>query len=118
MNCRAAFPSDESDAGIGGAYQIVLDLFEFMRDTVDVPLERGELVGDLLCLFCVMLLRLYGLEGFFRADTIALSDGAREEIASPRDYPGSLPLEAALCNCRRILRQASERRDPGQDQAL
>ena len=50
MNCRAAFPSDESDAGIGGAYQIVLDLFEFMRDTVDVPLERGELVADLL--FC------------------------------------------------------------------
>ena len=33
--------------------------------------------------------------------------------SKPRDYPGSLPLEAALRNCRRILRQASERRDPG-----
>ena len=27
--------------------------------------------------------------------------------SKPRDYPGSLPLEAALRNCRRILRQAS-----------
>ena len=30
--------------------------------------------------------------------------------SKPRDYPGSLPLEAALRNCRRILRQ-SERKD-------
>jgi hypothetical protein len=37
---------------------------------------------------------------------------AREE-ANPRDYPGSLPLEATLRNRRRILWQASERRDPG-----
>jgi hypothetical protein len=39
------------------------------------------------------------------------------ENSKPRDYPGSLPLEAALRypprNCRRILRQASERPDPG-----
>jgi hypothetical protein len=48
-----------------------------------------------------------------RADTIGLSAATREEIASPRDYPGSLPLEAALRNCRRVFRQASERRDPG-----
>jgi hypothetical protein len=31
--------------------------------------------------------------------------------SKPRDDPGSLPLEAALCNCRRILRQASERHE-------
>ena len=47
-----------------------------------------------------------------RADTIGLS-AAREEIPSLADYPGSLLLEAALLNCRRTLRQASERRDPG-----
>jgi len=29
--------------------------------------------------------------------------------SKPRDYPGSLPLEAAIRNCQRILRQ-SERR--------
>jgi hypothetical protein len=48
-----------------------------------------------------------------RADTIGLSVAAREEIASLATIPGSLPFEAALCNCRRILWQASERRDPG-----
>ena len=32
--------------------------------------------------------------------------------------PGSLPLEAALRNCRGTLRQASERRDPGMTGAL
>ena len=43
---------------------------------------------------------------------------AREEITSPRAYPGSLPLEPALRNCRRTLLQASERRDPGMTGAL
>ena len=46
-----------------------------------------------------------------RADTIGLSAAAMEKIASPRDYPGSLPLEAALRNCRRTLRSGKRAKD-------